>query len=128
VTTWLTADWFDLVLSMVGDLPERPGLNASIQCEITGGPAGDTSCSWVLAEGRPVGGGPGSIDHPDVTLTLGWADALAILRGDLDPNVAFMQGRLKVGGSMGVLLAILAAAGAPESRDLGRRIAAVTEY
>lgn len=128
VTKWLSADWFDLVRSMAGDLSERPGLDAAIQCEITGGPDGDVSCSWVLAEGRPVGGSPGSVDHPDVTLTLGWADALAVHRGDLDPNVAFMQGRLKVVGSMGVLLAILAAAAAPESTDLRRRIAAVTEY
>ena len=37
-------------------------------------------------------------------------------RGDLDPNVAFMQGRLKVAGSMGVMISLLTATNTPEYR------------
>ena len=47
--------------------------------------------------------------------------------GELDPGVAFMQGRMKVAGSMAVVLALLALTATPACRDLRRRIAEVTE-
>ncbi len=62
----------------------------------------------------------------EVTLTLRWADAVDIQRDVLDPNVAFMQGRLKVSGSMAVMGELLARAQNPEWRDRRRRLAAVS--
>ena len=49
-------------------------------------------------------------------------------RGELDPNVAFMQGRMKVAGSMGVMLALLPVTDTPEYGELRRRIAEITEF
>jgi putative sterol carrier protein len=49
-------------------------------------------------------------------------------QGDLDPNVAFMQGRMKVSGSMGVMMALLPTTTTPEYQDLLRRIAEITEF
>ena len=66
--------------------------------------------------------------NPDVTLTFSWDDARSVLTGELDPNVAFMQGRMKVAGSMGVMMALLPATNTDEYGDLRRRIAAVTEF
>ena len=37
----------------------------------------------------------------------GDADARGVLAGDLDPSVAFMQGRMKVAGAMAPLLDLL---------------------
>ena len=65
---------------------------------------------------------------PDVTLTMVWDDAVAMRRGELDPNVAFMQGRMKVAGSMGVMMALLPVTNTPEYQELRRRIAEVTEF
>jgi putative sterol carrier protein len=128
VTKWLTTEWFDQTRSMAAALPERTGLSAAIQYQVTGGPAGDLSYYCVLEDGRPVGNGLGSVDDPEVTLTLGWDDAVAVHGGHLDPSVAFMQGGMKVAGSMAVVIRLLAAAQAPESRDLRRRIGALTEF
>ena len=58
--------------------------------------------------------------QPDVTLTTVWGDAVAMQRGDLDPNVAFMQGRMKVAGSMGVMMGCLPLTSTPEYQDLRR--------
>jgi putative sterol carrier protein len=49
-------------------------------------------------------------------------------RGQLDPNVAFMRGRMKVAGSMGVMLALLPVTNTPEHREWRRRIAEITEF
>ena len=128
VTKWLSAEWFEQTRAMAAEQPQHPGVSARIQYEITGGPDGDVSCYWVLEDGRPVSSASGSIDAPDVTLTMVWDDATAMHRGELDPNVAFMQGRMKVAGSMGIMMALLPATNTPEYQDLRRRITEVTEF
>ncbi len=128
VAKWLSVEWFDEARSMAADQPGYPGLTGGIQVEITGGPDGERSYYEVLEDGRPAGAAPGRIEDPEVTVTLGWDDAVAVHRGHLDPNVAFMQGRMKVAGRMAVVLALLAVSGTPERRRLRRRIAAVTDY
>jgi putative sterol carrier protein len=128
VTKWLSTEWFDQTRTMAADQPERPGLSARIQYEITGGPEGDVSYFWILEDGRLQSSAAGTVDAPDVTLTIVWDDAAAMQRGEMDPNVAFMQGRMKVAGSMGVMMALLPVTNTPEYQDLRRRIAAVTEF
>lgn len=128
MTKWLSTEWFDQTRSMAADQPECPGLTADIQYEITGGPEGDVSYYWALDDGHLVRSARGKIDHPDVTVTFGWDDAAAVHRGDLDPNVAFMQGRMKVAGSMAVMMALLPVTNTPEYQDLRRRIASVTDF
>ena len=128
MTRWLTPEWFDETRAMGSELPGRAGLSARIQFEVTGGPEGDVTCHWVLEDGRPVSSARGASRTPDVTLTMVWDDAEAMQRGDLDPNVAFMQGRMKVAGSMGVMMALLPVTNTPEYQDLRRRIASVTEF
>ncbi len=70
---------------------------------------------------------PGRIADPEVTLTVGWDDARALATGELDPCVAFMQGRMKVAGAMAVLLDLLAAGRDPRLPGARRRIADVTD-
>ena len=106
-----------------------PGvLSGRLQFDVTGGPEGGVSSHVTLEDGRLVACGGGGVDGPDLTLTLDWADAVALQRGDLEPSVAFMQGRMKVSGSMDMLLVLLAEAATPEGRDLIRRIAEITEF
>ncbi len=128
MTKWLTPEWFDETRAMGTDLPGRAGVSARLQFEITGGPDGDVTYHRVLEDGRLESSGVGAVGTPDVTLTMVWGDAVAMQRGDLDPNVAFMQGRMKVAGSMSVMMALLPVANTPEHQDLRRRIASVTEF
>lgn len=128
MTKWLSAEWFDQTRAMAADQPGHPGLSARIQYEITGGPDGDAQYYRVLEDGRLTDSAGGTIGDPDVTLTMGWDDAAAVQRGELDPNVAFMQGRMKVGGSMSVMMRLLPASKAQPYQDLRRKIAAVTEF
>jgi putative sterol carrier protein len=126
VSTWLSAEWFDETRSLWSELPLGNDVSARLQCEISGGPEGNFSCYWVVEEGRVVDSAPGVIDAPDVTLTLTWDDALALHRGDLDPNVAFMRGRMKVAGSMAAMIALLPATTTAAYRDMRQRVAAAT--
>jgi putative sterol carrier protein len=125
---WLTQPWFDETRAMVADQPVAPGVSAVLQFDVTGGPEGEVIYHWALEDGRLVSAAEGAADAPDVTVTMVWDDATAVQRGNLDPNVAFMQGRLKVAGSMAVMLALLPTVNTPDHQDLRRRIAAVTAF
>jgi len=131
MTKWLTQEWFDETGAMGADPSPQwgpPGLAARVQVEVTGGPDGDLSAHVEIEDGRLVSRAPGVVDEPDVTLTTVWQDAVHMQQGELDPNVAFMQGRMKVAGSTGVMLALLPVARTPEYQDLRGRISSVTEF
>jgi hypothetical protein len=123
VTKWLSAEWFDQAHELWPDASGPGGLSGRVQCEVTGGPDGDVSCYWVFVDGRLESGSVGRLGDADVTLTLIWGDAVDVQRGDLDPNVAFMQGRMKVTGSMGVMTDLLSRVHSPECRELMPRLA-----
>jgi SCP-2 sterol transfer family len=128
VSTWLSTEWFDETRPLWSEVPVADELSGRVQCEISGGPEGSNPCHWVLEGGRVVDSGPGVIDGPDVTLTLAWDDALALHRGDVDPSVSFMRGRLKVAGSMALMLGLLAAAATDTYRDVRRQVVEVTDF
>jgi putative sterol carrier protein len=128
VSKWLSAEWFDQARALAVDQLSHPGLSARIQYEVTGGQDGDVPYYCILEDGRLQSIGGGRVESPDVTITAPWADSAAMQQGDLDPNVAFMQGRMKVSGSMGVMMALLPTKTTPEYQDLLRRIAEITEF
>ncbi len=128
MTKWLSPEWFEETRAMVAAQPLFPGLSARIVAEITDGPEGTVSCYWDVDDGRLEASAEGTVEGPDVTLTLSRKDAASLSRGDLDPSVAFMQGRLKVAGSMGVMISLLTAMNTPEYRSLRQTIADSTEF
>ena len=62
-------------------------------------------CRWSSDGPGPLL--PGCDGEPDLTLTIGTDDAYRVRRGELDPSVAFMQGKLKSTGDNALLLSIL---------------------
>jgi hypothetical protein len=128
VSAWLSSLWFEGARDLAGDQMIGFGVTGSVQCEITGGPDGDVTGHLVLEDGRLNGAGVGPIDQPDVVVTMVWADAASMQRGELDPNVAFMQGRLKVAGSMDVMLDLLKWVRTPDGEALIGRIAEATQF
>jgi predicted lipid carrier protein YhbT len=125
---WLSPEWFDETRAMAADQPDRPGASARMQYEVTGGPDGEVKYYWVLEDGHLRESALGVLADSEVTLTTVWSDAMAIQKGELDANAAFMQGKVKVAGNMGKVLALLPITNASEYRDLQRRIIEITEF
>jgi predicted lipid carrier protein YhbT len=128
MSKWLSPEWFDETRALAADQPDRPGATARMQYEVTGGPDGDIKYYWVLEDGHLRESALGVLADAEVTLTTPWADAMAIQKAELDANAAFMQGKVKVAGNMGIVLALLPITNAPEYRDLQRRILDITEF
>jgi putative sterol carrier protein len=125
---YLTQEWLDQARELATDQPERAGASATIQYVVTGGPDGDVKYYWVLENGRLLESQLGDIAEPEITMTSTYDDAVRIQQGQLDPNAAFMQGRMKAAGDLGKLMALMPLTASPEYKTLQEQIRAVTEY
>lgn len=99
-----------------------------MQYVVSGGPQGNVEYYWVLVEGRLEEAAMGRLDDADLTLVHSWDDAMAIQNGTLDPNVAYMQGRLKVSGDMAKLMSLLPLTTSAHYSELREQVASCTEF
>jgi putative sterol carrier protein len=124
---YLTQEWLDNQRELAQEFPERPGATARMQYHVTGGPEGDIDYFWVLENGTLLQSELGQDPDADFTLTLSYADSVKIQKGELDPNAAFMQGRMKVTGNMGKLMSLLPLTQSAEYKAIQEKIRAVTD-
>ena len=125
---YLSQEWLDEGRKLAEDQPVRPGATARIQYHTTGGPDGDVKYYWVLEDGKLLESNLGELSDPDFTLTMSYEDAVKVQKGELDPNAAFMQGRMKVSGNMAKLMSLLPLTNSPEYRALQEQIREITEF
>ena len=112
MSSYLTAAWAADPMDPAVEALAAAGGTIRLGRVITGGPDGEVRYTAIAADGS-VTYVPGVADDVDVMLTDTAANARAIVRGELDPNAAFMRGRTKVVGATGPLLALLAATRTP---------------
>jgi putative sterol carrier protein len=77
------------------------GMNATIQYDLTGDGGGTYHC--IINEGAcNVGEGAG--EKPTMTVTMEAADFVDLIGGKLDGMSAFMGGKLRISGDMGIAM------------------------
>jgi putative sterol carrier protein len=128
VAKYLTQEWLDEGRELAKDQPERPGASAKMQYVVTGAPDGDVKYYWVLENGKLLESSLGEIADADFTLTSTYDDSVAIAKGELDANAAFMQGKMKVTGNMGKLMQLMPLTMSPEYQALGEKMREMTEF
>jgi putative sterol carrier protein len=80
------------------------GLAATFQFELTGEGGGN----WVLEiADQQCQVREGVADKPDATISLAASDYIALVKGELDTMGAFVRGKLKVKGNMGLAMKVV---------------------
>jgi putative sterol carrier protein len=125
---FLSQEWMDQSAALAVDQPERPGASARMQYVVTGGPDGDIKYYWILENGKLQESKLGELSDSDFTMTSTYEDSVKIQKGELDPNAAFMQGRMKVTGNMGKLMSLMPLTQSPEYKGLQDKVREITEY
>ena len=123
----LTQDWLDVQRQATEQLPERPGASATVEYRVSGAPDGEVVFHTVLEDGRITWNALGAPPaEADFTVLVPYADYLDIVRGELDQNVGFMQGRVKVTGNIGRMLSVMPVTASAEWRDAAQVVLART--
>jgi hypothetical protein len=108
---FLSPEWVERQRELLAELPGEAGEGGAtvrVQHVVTGGPDGDVTYHLAYRGGRVSDGGLGADPDAEVVLTTVHEVAAAIAAGDVEPSVAFMQGRLKTEGPTSRLLPLLA--------------------
>ena len=125
---YLSQEWLDEGRELAQEFPERPGATARMQFAVTGGPEGDVKYYQVLENGKILESTLGEDANADFTMTSSYDDSVKIQKGELDPNAAFMQGRMKVTGNMGKLMSLMPLTQSPEYKAINEKIKDQTEF
>ena len=127
---YLTQEWLDEVVRLGQSFPERAGTSARMQYRITNMPDGADDCwfYWVVDKGKLVEAKLGQDPDAELTMAVSYADNRLVQEGSLDPNAAFMQGKMKVTGNMAKLMALMPLTASPEYKAIQEQIREVTEY
>ena len=80
------------------------GHTATIQQVITG--ADGTTNYWITIADGQIDLGVGDVEGEDATITQSYDSAAALAKGELSPVTAFMTGKLKIAGNMGMILGL----------------------
>ena len=80
------------------------GKHATIQ-QVISGDGADTPY-WIRIEDGAIDLGVGDVEGEDATITQSYASAAALAKGELSPVTAFMTGKLKIAGNMGLILGL----------------------
>jgi len=93
---------FDSIKAKVDANPAKvASLNASYQFELTGEGGGIYHASF---QGGSYDIGEGPVANPGCTVTMSTSDFMAMVSGKLNPTAAFMSGKLKLKGDMGLAM------------------------
>jgi putative sterol carrier protein len=99
-----------------------------MQQVVTGAPDGEVKYYTVIENGKTLEQNVGEDPQADVTLTNSYDDAVKIMKGELDANAAFMQGRVKVTGNMAKIMALMPLTNKPEYKEIQDKLRQETEF
>jgi putative sterol carrier protein len=104
---YLSARWIDAARRAVAaddTLPEAlAGVSLTVEQTVEGGPDGTVRWHIAVDDGH-VTLAPGPADRPDLRFTAGYRTAARIAAGTLAAQAAFVEGALRVGGDLSLLV------------------------
>jgi len=107
LSKFLSDEYMAAAAELLGNHPGFMNAIADVELDlqfvVTDAPEGDIEYRLAINDGA-VTFSRGTGDNPDVTVTNTYETAVGISTGELNTQMAFMTGKLKVAGNMAVLM------------------------
>lgn len=107
MATFLSEDHFDAAREALNSDPaflsSIANVDLAVQFDVTGAPEGEVSYYLKVADGAATTA-LGPLDGLDVTVSSDYETSQAISKGELNVQMAFMTGKIKVGGNMAKIM------------------------
>ena len=107
MATFLSDDHFSAAREALASDPgfqnAIANVDLGVQFDVSGGPDGDITYYLKVADGSATTD-RGPLDDADVTVASDYATSQAIAKGELNVQMAFMTGKIKVGGNMAKIM------------------------
>lgn len=108
MSKFLTVSWLnDLNAALAaheGFCKAIASADISLQFEVTDAPEGAEKIYSIAVKGGAAQATPGAMESPDVTIVNNYETAAAMAKGELNTQMAFMSGKIKVSGNMGKIM------------------------
>ncbi len=126
---YLSDEWMTRYAELGAELPERAGINMITQYVVEKTPNGNIRWFDVVADGRVTEAALGKHKEADVKITWKYPYDRKMLSGELRPDAAYMQGRIKVEGDHPKwLFSWSDVLHSPEYQDFQASVHAETDY
>ncbi|MBI3648746.1 MAG: SCP2 sterol-binding domain-containing protein [Actinobacteria bacterium] len=105
---FLSQEWAEQVkgaLNADEAFREAAATSSAKLLQVIGTPQGETRY-WITIEAGTIDMGVGDLDGPDATISESYETAVALARSELSAVTAFMIGKIKIQGNMGLLLGL----------------------
>ncbi len=107
MATFLSDDHFSAARDALSTDPgfqnSIANVDLGVQFDVSGGPDGDVTYFLKVADGT-VSTDLGPLEGADVTVASDYETSQAISKGELNVQMAFMTGKIKVGGNMAKIM------------------------
>ncbi|MDK1009992.1 MAG: SCP2 sterol-binding domain-containing protein [Actinomycetota bacterium] len=107
MATFLSEDHFDAAREALNSDPaflsSIANVDLAVQFDVTGAPEGEVSYYLKVADGAATTA-LGPLDGSDVTVSSDYETSQTISKGELNVQMAFMTGKIKVGGNMAKIM------------------------
>lgn len=105
---FLSSEWLDDLETTLngheGFTSSISGTDLSLQFVVPDAPEGAEGEYHLVIGGGKATTGVGAAESPDATITNDYATATQIFKGELNTQMAFMTGKLKVAGNMAKIM------------------------
>ena len=111
---FLTEEWATAVMDAVNsndEFSKAAGTAAARIQQLITKPDGEVAHYWTIVIDGRIELGLGDLENPDATITQSYETAVALAKREANPVTAFMMGKIKVDGNMGLLMGLAGALG-----------------
>ncbi len=111
---FLTQEWARDVMEAVNsgeEFAQAAGTAAARIQQVITKADGEVTHYWTVVADGKIELGVGDLENPDATISQSYETAVALAKREANPVTAFMMGKIKVDGNMGLLMGLAGALG-----------------